>query len=32
MGCIVFGNDKTAARLFIDTMNDPGALFPADPR
>src|SRR5436309_15523236 len=32
MGCIIFGGDKTAARLFVETMNDAGALFPADPR
>jgi len=31
MGCIVFGHDKTAARFFVETMNDSGALFSADP-
>jgi hypothetical protein len=32
MGCIVFGDNKTAARLFVETMNDARALFPADSR
>src|SRR5262245_9646705 len=32
MGCIVFGDNKTAARLFVETMNDSGTLFPADSR
>src|SRR5947208_14303902 len=32
MGCVVFGDDKTAACFFVETMNDAGALFPADPR
>src|SRR5206468_7083711 len=32
MRYVVFGHDKTAARLFVETMNDSGALFSADPR
>ena len=32
MGCVVFGDDKTAARLLVEAMNDAGTLFPADPR
>src|ERR1700757_3467285 len=32
MGCIVFGDNKTAARLLVETMNDAGAFFPADSR
>ena len=32
MGRVVFGDDKAAARLFIETMHDSGALFPADSR
>jgi len=29
---IIFGYDKAAARFLVETMNDAGALFPADPR
>ena len=32
MGCVIFGDNKTAARLFVETMNDAGTLFPADSR
>src|SRR6266487_1942430 len=32
MGYVVFGHDKTAARLFVETMNNSGALFSADSR
>ena len=32
MGCVVFGDDKTAARFFVEAMNDAGTLFPADSR
>ena len=32
MGCIVFGDDKTAACLLVEAMNDAGTLFPANPR
>jgi hypothetical protein len=32
MSYVIFGHDKTAARLFVETMNDSGALFSADPR
>jgi len=32
MGCIVFGDNKTAARLFVETMDDAWSLFPADSR
>ena|SRR5437899_2226759 len=29
---VIFGYDKAAARLFVETMNDAGTLFPADSR
>jgi hypothetical protein len=32
MGYIVFGDNKTAARLFVETMDDAWSLFPADSR
>jgi len=32
MGRVVFGGNETAARVLVETMNDAGTLFPADPR
>src|SRR3954464_7472139 len=32
MGGIILGDDETTTRLFVETMNDAGALFPADSR
>src|SRR5439155_22085063 len=32
MGSIILGDDETTTRLFVETMNDAGTLFPADSR
>ena len=32
MGNVILRDDETATRLFVETMNDPGTLFPADSR
>ena len=32
MGGIILGDDEATARLFVETMNDAGTLFPADSR
>src|SRR4029453_4231155 len=32
MGGVILGDDKTTTRLFVETMNDAGTLFPADSR
>ena len=32
MGGVILGDDETTTSLFVETMNDAGTLFPADPR
>ena len=32
MGRVVFGDNETAAGVLVEAMNDPGTLFPSDPR
>ena len=32
MGCVIFGDDKTPAGVFVETMNDAWPLFPSDSR
>jgi hypothetical protein len=32
MGGVILGDDEATARLFVETMNDAGTLFPADSR
>src|SRR5213079_1037068 len=32
MGGVILGDDETTTRLFVETMNDAGTLFPADSR
>lgn len=32
MGDVILGDDETTTRLFVETMNDAGTLFPSDSR
>jgi hypothetical protein len=32
MGNVILGDDETTTRLFVETMNDAGTLFPGDSR